>query len=110
MAQKDNIKLLDTKFIKVGNEKYPIRLTYRAMIEYEKLSGKSVSTVTTTEQVTELIYCAVKAGAKAEGKEFNKTYEEFLDVIDNYPDSMVSFYEALTDGEPTPKKEQPKVN
>ena len=106
------MRLLGIKEVEVGKDKYPIKLSFRAMIEYESITGQSIQAATGTEQIVILFYCAAKAGAKATGSVFAKDYEAFLDIVDNYPESLISFMEALSEGSETPedsKKLIPKV-
>jgi hypothetical protein len=110
MKAKDNIKLLEVKTVAVGKDKYPVKLTFRAMIDYETMTGRSVAYATSTEDVTRLLYCAAKAGAKSTGTEFTYDYIGFLDMIDEHPEALMNFYDALVEGDPDEKKQVRKVN
>jgi hypothetical protein len=90
------MKLLETKIIKIGEQDYPVKLTMRAMIEFERLSGHSISIVKSIEDITILFYCTVKAGGA------NMTYEQFMDLIDDKPDSLGMFSDTMI--EKTEKK------
>ena len=107
--KKDTIKLLETKHVVVGTEKLPVRLTFRAIIDFEKITGKSLQGSTSTEDAIILFYCAAKAGAKADALPFAYDFEGFLDLVDNYPDSLMDFYIAIAEGEPEVKKQKTKV-
>ena len=98
MGSKETLKLLETKYDQVGEEKIPIKLTFRAMIDYESITGHGVQLARTTEEVLILFFCAAKAGSKSIGKEFKYDYEGFLDFIDEHPESLLNFYESLVDG------------
>jgi hypothetical protein len=92
------MNLLGLKSVKVGDKEFPIMLTNRAMIEYEALSGSSVVSFQSTKELIQFFYCTAKAGAKKTGKEFTYTYDEFLDVIDEfYLDTITNFSEAITE-------------
>lgn len=67
------------KTIKIKDKEYPFKLTLRALKDYEDKHNKSISDASgmTVEQMVDLIYNGCKAGAKAEGKEF----ELILDFI-----------------------------
>jgi hypothetical protein len=84
------MKLLEVKTIKCGDKEFPIKITTRAQIEFEALSGGSISSLEGTAKVVQLFYCAAKAGARSEGKEFTYTYDTFLDAIDDY------YFEIMT--------------
>jgi hypothetical protein len=100
------MRLLEVKKVKIGEKEFPIKITNRAMIEYEKLSGGSVSAMEGTEDLCQLFYCTAKAGAKSELVEFGYSYEEFLDLIDDYyNDTMINFSKALVEPGGEGKKE-----
>lgn len=91
------MKLLDNKIVKVGEIEFPIRITNRAMIEYEALTGSTIDKLKGTEQIIKFFYCTAKAGAKALGKAFIYTFEDFLDTIDDYYEDVITeFTKALT--------------
>lgn len=103
------MKLIDTKKVNIGDNEYPIKITNRAMIEYEKLSGGSILSFDSTEKVIMFFYCTAKAGAKSEGKEFNYTYDEFLDAIDeHYLETITNFTKALDEGKVAETQDEKK--
>jgi len=71
------MKLLEEKKIKISGTEYPLRMSYRAMIEFETISGHSISTLESIKDVTILFYCTLRAGGS------DMTYEQFMDLIDN---------------------------
>jgi hypothetical protein len=71
------MKLLGEKKIKIGDKEYPLKMTYRAMIEYEKLAGHSIDKTESLADVTYLFYCTVRAGGA------DITYDQFMDLIDD---------------------------
>jgi hypothetical protein len=90
------MKLLTLQKVKVGPNEFSVKVTNRAMINYEKLSGSSVITFEGTEKLIQFFYCTAQAGARADGKEFNYSFEEFLDVIDDYySETLTNFSQAL---------------
>ena len=94
------MKLLDSRTVKVGDMNFPIKITMRSMIEYEQLSGSSIATLDGTGKLIQFFYCTAKAGAKSEGSEFNYTYEQFLDLIDDYyMEVITNFTAALATGD-----------
>lgn len=78
------MKLAEVKSIKVGEKSFPVKVTQRAMNDYEELSGETIATFQGSKRMGMLFYCTAKAGAKSVGHEFKYTYEQFLDVIDDY--------------------------
>lgn len=78
------MKLAEVKSIKVGEKSFPIKLTQRAMNEYEELTGETIASFKGSERMGKLFYCTAKAGARGAKHDFKYTYEQFLDVIDDY--------------------------
>lgn len=96
--QTNIMKLLNTQSVKVGEMTFPVKLTNRAMIEYENLSGANLSKLNNTEDIIQLFYCTAKAGAKSIGIAFNHSYEDFLDLIDDYyTDVITNFTKVLSE-------------
>ena len=104
------MELLEIKRVKVGDRDYPIKITARAMIEYEKLSGKSIAEYEGTENLFQFFYVTAKAGAKSEGIKFEYTYDQFLDAIDDYyTEAVTNFSMAIFEpGEENKKKQGQK--
>lgn len=72
--------------VEINATKYPVRLSHRARIEFERLSGKAVYDATTLEDATLLLYCGIKSGAKSSGLAFDMKFEEFIDYCDLHPE------------------------
>lgn len=92
------MNLLDIKEIKVGSITFYIKLTMRAMIEYENLSGGNIASMDTTEKVIMFFYTTAKAGAKAKGVSFEYTFDSFLDYLDteDYMSAINDFTSLLS--------------
>jgi hypothetical protein len=102
------MKLADVKRVKVGDREFPVKLTIRAMIDYESLSGDSILNLEGTEKSMKFFYCTAKAGARSEGKEF-MTYDQFIDAIDDdFAEAVTNFSQALFEAGGDTKK-KPKV-
>jgi hypothetical protein len=93
------MKLLKTNIIKIGEQDYPIKLTIRAMILYEQMSGHSISSLQNMEDITTIFYCCIKAGG------FTGNYEQFLDLIDPDLDSITAFSNAMIEPDVEKKEE-----
>lgn len=103
------MKLAEIKNIKVGEKTFPVKLTNRAMIEYEALTGETMINLQGSERLTKLFYCTAKAGAKSAGHEFKHTYEQFLDAIDDYYlDVLNNFTAAIVEMFGTPEEKAEK--
>jgi hypothetical protein len=83
------MKLLEAKNVKIGETEYPVKMSVRAMISYESLSGHSITKVESVEDVTKLFYCTIKAG----GSELS--YEQFLDLLDDNPGAIAEFSNVM---------------
>jgi hypothetical protein len=105
------MKLLEGKKIRIAGNDFSLRITVRAMIEYENLTGESISDMKggQTEKLIKFFYVIAKAGARNEKMEFEYSYEEFLDIIDDhYLDFITNLYEAVfSPGGDDEKKKNP---
>ena len=104
------MKLLGIKIVKVGEMEFPIKVTNRAMIEYEALSGGNMLSFEGTEKLLMFFYSTAKAAAKSTGVEFTYTYDEFLDVIDDYYLEVVTNFTAAIASDDEDSKKKQKVN
>lgn len=94
------MKLTKIKTIEIGEETdkmtFHIKITNRAMIEYEAMCDSDLSAIKGTENLLKLMYCTSKAGAKTKGEPFDITFEQFLDITDEYYlEIVIKFGEAL---------------
>jgi hypothetical protein len=111
------MELLDNKFIKVKDSEFPIKITNRARIEWENLTGDSINNLGELldlagghEKLLKFIYCTAKAGMKASGQDFNFTFDQFLDLIDDSNTIVVDFYKAIAKpGGEEKKPETPQI-
>ena len=73
-----------SKELKLGEYDFVFRLNFRAMIEFEKMSKKTVSDIKYNSMIDNsmLLYCGIKAGMLFEKKPFKIKYEDFVDLID----------------------------
>jgi len=104
------MQLLDVKEIKAGDVTLYIRLSMRAMIEYENLSGGTINEMNTTEKTIQFLFCTAKAGAKAKGIDFPYTYDNFIDMLDesDYTQVILDFIAILTNKDEQKKTVIPK--
>jgi hypothetical protein len=93
------MKLLRTATIKIGEKDFQVKRSIRAYLTFEALSGHSIEDFEETMKDSVLFFfsCFQSGGNK-------QTYEEFLDLIDEDPDSITAFLEAMT--EKTEKKQK----
>jgi len=100
-----NMKLTEVKTVKVGEKEFKVKITLRSMIDYEAMSGKSITDIEGTDNLIKFFYCTAKAGAKSVGESITYSYDEFLDSIDNfYNEALTNFSEALFESGGAEKK------
>lgn len=104
------MKLLQTLKVKIGDKVFPIKAGQRALHEYENMSGETFYKCQTSEKRAKLLYCAMKQGARAENKEFAYSYEQFLDLGEDYAFDVIKasnlvLSEYLTQMDATNKRE-----
>ena len=87
------MKLLNAKSVKIGEQEYPIKMSIRAMIEFEATSGHSISKIESLKDITILFYSAVKAGG------LDIDYPKFMDLLDDNPEAITAFSEVMADPE-----------
>ena len=86
------MKLLRTATIKISGNDYTVKRSIRAYLTFEALSGHSIEDFEETMHDSVLFFfsCFQSGGNK-------QTYEEFLDLIDDDPDSITDFLGAMTE-------------
>jgi hypothetical protein len=87
------MELLKTEIVKLGDLEFYVRYSNRALIAHLNRSAKEPDNL---ELSIYYFYDVAKTGAKAEGKQFKYSFDEFYDAIDPYPDAMEKFNEAIS--------------
>lgn len=85
------MKLLKENVVTIKGKDYPVKMSVRAMIEYETITGKSISAIESLKDITTVFYCAVKAGGT------DISYEQFMDLIDDDMDAIGSFSDKMVE-------------
>jgi hypothetical protein len=87
------MKLLSVPHVKVGDKVFPVKITYRARVEYENMTGRPMSEFPEhiIENTAIFFFCTAKAGAR----EFKYTYEEFINIIDDHFDELVTNFSRV---------------
>lgn len=83
------MELLESKTIKIGDKDYKVKMTLRAFINYEKMTGHNISKIETLEDMVTFFYCVFKAGGN------DMSYEDFLSLIDDKPESLAGFVKGV---------------
>jgi len=90
------MKLLKIIPIQLDDMTFHIKMTNRAMMEFEEMSGGNMASLKGTSDLLMLFYCTSKAGAKSKGIPFDITFQQFVDVTDDYYSELITkFSEAL---------------
>jgi hypothetical protein len=97
------IKPLETQKVKFGDKEFVIAYSNRALFAHLRRIEEQPNN---NEIVVNYYYDLCRAGAKLEGKEFGLTFDEFYDAIDNYPDGLLKFAEAVTRLMPSDNKKK----
>jgi hypothetical protein len=92
------MNLVEAINIKIGDVEFPnVKWRTRLVFEYENFTGLSYYKIgTKIESQFKLFYCAAKVGAAIAGKEFPYTFDQFLEITDDYfNETIVEFTSAL---------------
>ena len=99
------MRFLKNHKVKIGKHTFYIRITNRAIIEYEDLSKDKNMDFSSIGNMLKFFYCTAKAGAKSEKVKFEFTYDEFLDMLnDYYAETIESFQKVMMDEVPEGEK------
>jgi len=90
---------VESKTVVISGEEYSFRANFRCLLEYEKLSEKSVNDIQTLNDSAIFLFCGVKAGMLFDKKEFKLTFDEFIDQLDD-----IDVLDVLNDGLKEKKK------
>lgn len=84
--------LTELKSFKIGEIDFYAKVTNRAVIEYEAMTSDDVGNLQNggTEKKLKFFYCCAKAGFKSAAKDFNYTFDQFVDLTDSF------YYEVMT--------------
>lgn len=80
--------------LKIGNRLFAVRLSFRSLIAYERLSGKPYSTMSTLEDTLMYLYCCIISS-----NEYNCTWDDFLNMMDDYPSVLDEFIKQIANKE-----------
>lgn len=81
---------MDTqKTVKIEGKVIPVLTNNRALVEFERMMGKSSAQIDTYEDAIALVYCSLKSGARSAGIPFKMDFEAFIDYTDEHPEVMV---------------------
>jgi hypothetical protein len=67
---------------KINEKELLFRPNMRAMIDFERATGKSVDESVSTEDHVTFLFCGTVAGMKKAGRDFSLTLDDYIDLID----------------------------
>lgn len=76
--------------IKIHDREIKLKYSFRSILLYENITGKSFNPVTTTDTLI-FMYSVIMAS----DKEISFTFDEFMDMIDDNPKLVVEFSEFI---------------
>lgn len=95
-----------SKEYKLRGDIFYFRPSARAYIEFEAVAGKSISKMDETlVDSLRFVYACTKAGMHFEKRNFNMSYMEFLDFVD---DDLDAIFDVLSDGNVDTEDEKKK--
>jgi wyosine [tRNA(Phe)-imidazoG37] synthetase (radical SAM superfamily) len=81
------------KKITLKGTEYVVKQSFRALIKFEEMTKKSVNEMSTSiADLITLLYCVLAANNR---ETFKFTYDEFVDIIDESPDTINQFSKYL---------------
>jgi len=78
--------------IKFDKKKFKVNpRSYRAMFDYEEMTGKSISKIETLKDNITFLYCMLFAV----NEDFEYTFDEFIKILEDNPETMAQLQEKL---------------
>lgn len=79
--------------ITIAGIEYKIKQSFRALMMFEEMTGKSVNQVDdSVADILKLFYCILKGNNL---NTFTYTFDEYLDIIDEQPEVLTQFTDYL---------------
>ena len=90
--------------IRIAGSEYQIKQSFRSLMLFEDMTGKPVSEANDSiNTIMLMFYCILKAC----NKNFEYDFEQFVDVVDDNPESVEVFTNFLQDqAQPEPAKKK----
>lgn len=98
------------KKINIGGKEYNIKMSFRNYILFEKIADKTFTNYNSMSDMLLLFYCSLLA----HNDNFSITFDEFIDVIDETPNTLTDFCTFMSeenskDAQLIKKKKREKV-
>lgn len=98
------MKRTETIKLNIAGEIIPIRFSILSFMGYSEMFGKEISQCKTVEDQIQYFYAAYKAGCNYEKAESYYTYEEWLQLLDDYPEALTELTNKMLEANDTKKK------
>lgn len=89
--------------INISDKEYTIKLSFRSLMTYERLSGKAYTQINSLEDTLIYFYACIISSNSIE-----LIWEDFLDMVDEHPTALEQFlkglYEPVTESLDNEKK------
>lgn len=88
--------------INISGKELNIKLSFRSLMTYERLSGKNYTQIQSLEDTLIYMYSCIISS-----NEIELTFDQFIEQLDESPEAMTEFLSNLMDkeeGEQTEKK------
>lgn len=95
--------------VEINGTRYPVRISHRALIEFERRTGKASHNVETLEDSTLLLYLGIEASAKRHRITFDMNFEQFIDYCDQHPEIIEGGFGDDKEAEDTPPGEKKSI-
>ena len=85
--------MLDGITIKINNVEYTVKKSYRSLLLFEETTGRGVDKI--RENVSDLMtlfWCMLKSNNR---ETFKFSFDEFIDLLDEYPETIEVFNDYL---------------
>lgn len=93
--------------VQLGGQMRPMKFGFIAISEFSEMTNRKLGDITdltkgdlTVKEMLLLCYCALKNGARVEGREFNFSVEDVGDWLDENPEVIVQMGAAISEQMP----------
>lgn len=88
-----------TKFYKLKGKEFAFRNNPRTLIEFERMTGKTVTEIAGIEDQLSFVYAGTVSGMKYENRTLDVDFEQFIDLIDSDMDQVLGLFSNGKDKE-----------
>lgn len=80
--------------ITIADKEYSIKLSFRSLMTYERLSGKNYTQISSLEDTLIYFYSCIISNNQIE-----LNWDSFLDMVDEHPEALEAFLKGLYEPE-----------